>query len=63
MRSIARVLGISVNTVSKLLVDAGMACQAYHDYIVWDLDLEQVERDEVWSFCYAGERVVSAPRV
>src|ERR1700755_3196406 len=31
MRSISRVAGVSINTVSKLLVDAGKACAAFHD--------------------------------
>ena len=53
MRSISRVLGISINTVSKLLVDAGRACAEYHDLAVWGLESKQVELDEVWSFCYA----------
>ena len=60
MRSISRVLGISINTVSKLLVDAGLACQEYHDLAVWGLESEQVECDEIWSFAYAKEQ--NAPR-
>ena len=31
MRSISRVADVSINTVSKLLVDAGKACAAFHD--------------------------------
>ena len=31
MRSTARITGVSINTVSKLLVDAGQACAEYHD--------------------------------
>jgi hypothetical protein len=31
MRSISRVADVSINTVSKLLVDAGLACAAYHE--------------------------------
>ena len=31
IRSIVRVTGVSKNTVAKLVVDAGAACQAYHD--------------------------------
>jgi transposase-like protein len=30
MRSISRVVGVSINTVTKLLIDAGEACAAYH---------------------------------
>jgi len=31
MRSISRVADVSINTVAKLLVDAGKACAAFHD--------------------------------
>ena len=56
MRSVARVLGISVTTVVKLLVDAGEACAAFHDEYVRDLTVRRVEADEIWTFCYAKKR-------
>ena len=56
MRSISRVLGISINTVTKLLVDAGRACAEFHDQNVLGLTLKQVECDEIWSFAYAKQR-------
>ena len=31
MRSISRVADVSINTVTKLLIDAGKACAAFHD--------------------------------
>jgi len=34
MRSASRVTGVSINTVSKLLIDAGTACAAFHDAMV-----------------------------
>ena len=34
MRSISRITGVSINTVTKLLEDAGKACAAYHDATV-----------------------------
>lgn len=37
MRSISRTVGVSINTVSKLLVDAGEACAAYHGETVRDV--------------------------
>jgi hypothetical protein len=56
MRSISRVVGVSFNTVSKLLIDAGRACEAYHNEAVRDVASEFVECDEIWSFCYAKEK-------
>jgi Homeodomain-like domain len=34
MRSISRMAAVSINTVSKLLVDAGKACAAFHEETV-----------------------------
>lgn len=31
MRAITRITGVSLNTVTKLLIDAGKACWVYHD--------------------------------
>ena len=59
MRSVTRVLGISLNTVTKLLVDAGEACLAYHDRRVRNVPARHVQCDEIWSYCYAKERNAS----
>ena len=46
MRSISRVVGVSINTVTKLLVDAGEACQKFHDEAVRDVPASRIEVDE-----------------
>ncbi len=56
MRSISRVVDVSINTVSKLLVDAGNACAKYHDEHVRGVVSKRVQCDEIWSFLYAKER-------
>ncbi len=56
MRSISRVVDVSINTVSKLLVEAGEACLAYHDENVHGLNCKRIQCDEIWSFCYAKEK-------
>ena len=61
MRSISRVLGVSINTVTKLLVDAGEACREYHNRAVREVHAQRVEADEVWAFCYAKQQ--NAPHV
>lgn len=65
MRSISRTVGLSINTVSKLLIDAGLACAEYHDQAVREVKSRRVQCDEIWSFCYANrknvEDAVSAP--
>jgi IS1 family transposase len=52
-RSISRVVGVSINTVSKMLVDAGRACAAYHDEHVRNVKAARVQCDEIWAFCHA----------
>ncbi len=50
MRSISRVADVSINTVSKLLIDAGKACAAFHDDTVRGVTSKRVQCDEIWSF-------------
>ncbi|MCC0807592.1 DDE-type integrase/transposase/recombinase [Methylobacterium sp. W2] len=62
MRSISRVVDVSINTVSKLLEDAGKACAAYHDQNVRGVAAERVQCDEIWSYCYAKAKNVAAAK-
>lgn len=59
MRSISRTVGVSINTVTKLLVEAGEACAAYHDETVRDVKAARVQCDEIWSFTYAKQKNVT----
>lgn len=56
MRAINRVVGCSINTVTKLLVDAGNACLEYHDENVIGLKSQRIECDEIWLFCYSKQK-------
>jgi IS1 family transposase len=58
MRSISRVTNVSVNTVNKLLIDAGTVCAEYHDKTVRNLPCKKVQCDEIWSFIYAKQKNV-----
>ena len=62
MRSISRVVDVSINTVSKLLVEAGEACLILHDETVKNVKASRVQCDEIWSFCYAKDKNVSAAK-
>ena len=59
MRSISRVADVSINTVSKLLVDAGEACLSIHDDMIRNVRPKRIQCDEIWSFCYAKDRAVA----
>jgi len=58
MRSISRIADVSINTVTKLLVDAGKTCSDYQDEVFHDLKCSRIQCDEIWSFCYAKEKNV-----
>src|ERR1700733_11745994 len=62
MRSISRVADVSINTVTKLLIDAGTVCAAYHDQYVRNLKSKRIQCDEIWSFCYSKERNVASAK-
>jgi IS1 family transposase len=62
MRSISRVADVSINTVAKLLADAGNACAAFHFNTVKDVKAKRVQCDEIWSFCYAKQKNVAAAK-
>jgi IS1 family transposase len=62
MRSISRVANVSINTVSKLLIDAGRACAAFHDENVRGVRASRVQVDEVWSFTYAKQKNVATAK-
>ncbi len=58
MRSISRVADVSINTVAKILAEAGEACIAHHDETVRNVKSKRVQCDEIWSFCYAKKKNV-----
>ena len=53
MRSIERIVGCSINTVDKLLRDAGEVALAYHDEHVRGMKASRIQCDEIWSFVHA----------
>ena len=62
MRSISRVANVSINTVTKLLVDAGETCLALHDETVRDVKASRVQCDEIWSFCHSKAKNVATAK-
>ena len=56
MRSLTRLIGVSINTVTKLLRDAGAAADAYHhEHVLGVKGRRHVQCDEIWSFVYGKE--------
>jgi transposase-like protein len=49
MRAVSSTVGISINSVTKILVEAGEACAAYHDDTVRNVNARRVQCGEIWS--------------
>ena len=58
LRATSRMVGVSINTVSKLLVDLGYACSFYQNEILRNLPCKRIQVDEIWSFCYSKQKNV-----
>ena len=59
LRAIVRATDASINTISRLLVQAGEACAAYHDVTVRNVNSKRVQVDEIWNFTYAKQKNVA----
>lgn len=58
LRATARLMDCSLNTVTKLLVDVGMACAEYQNKTLVNLPCKRVQCDEIWSFVGAKQKNV-----
>ena len=56
LRAAARLASVSVNTVSKLLIDAGRVCADLHDELMQNVTARRIQCDEIWSFAYAKQK-------
>ena len=59
IRATVRMTGVAKNTVVKLLVDLGRACEDYQRRTLVNLRSRRIQCDEIWSFCYAKEKNVT----
>ncbi|MFI5109459.1 MAG: IS1 family transposase [Terriglobales bacterium] len=59
IRSTSRMTGIARNTVTKLLVDLGIACMKFHDENVKNVRVRRLQCDEIWAYVGAKARNVS----
>lgn len=59
LRSTSRMADVSINTVTKLLVDVGNACASYQDEKLRNLPCKRIQVDEIWSFCHSKQKNVA----
>ena len=58
LRAASRLAQVSINTVTKLLVDIGEACAEYQDGVMQRLSCQRLQCDEIWSFIGAKAKHV-----
>ncbi|MGH7322054.1 MAG: IS1 family transposase [Candidatus Rokuibacteriota bacterium] len=62
LRATTRMADVSINTVTKLLVDLGATCAEYQDRVLVNLPCRRIQADEIWAFCYAKQKNVPADK-
>jgi IS1 family transposase len=55
LRAASRLADVSINTVTKLLVDVGAACEIYQLEKLVNIKAKRIQCDEIWSFVGAKE--------
>jgi len=58
LRATSRIADVSINTVTKLLIDVGRACEKFHDETVMFVETQRIQCDEIWSFVYSKQKNV-----
>lgn len=56
LHSTSSITGASINTVAKLLVDAGKACLEFQDKSLRGLSCKCIQCNEVWAFCHLTKK-------
>lgn len=59
LRATTRLCDVSINTVTKLLVDVGTACDLYQNEALRNLTCKRVQVDEIW--CFVGMKEKNVP--
>ena len=62
LRATSRLCDVSINTVSKLLVDVATAAERFHDKHVRNLKVRRLQCDEIWAFIGAKDKNTSIDR-
>ena len=59
LRATSRMADVSINTVTKLLVDVADAAYQHHDAVVRNIKARRVQCDEIW--CFVGAKAKNVP--
>jgi IS1 family transposase len=58
LRAASRIADVSINTVTKLLIEVGKACEKFHNETVMFVETKRIQCDEIWSFVYSKQKNV-----
>ncbi len=58
LRATSRLADVSINTVTKLLVELGEACAEYHHKHIRSVRVRRLQCDEIWAFVGAKQKHV-----
>jgi len=56
LRAVSRIGDVSINTVTKLLLDVASAAYTYHDAVVREVRCKRIQCDEIWCFVGAKQK-------
>src|SRR5687767_13389901 len=56
VRATCRATGAAKGTVLRLIREVGYACEQYQERWLRDLKCQQIQCDEIWSFCHSKAR-------
>jgi IS1 family transposase len=62
IRGTARICDVVKNTVTRVLVETGEACNAYQDVTLRNLPCKRIQVDEIWTFTYAKAKNVATAK-
>jgi IS1 family transposase len=62
IRSVCRMTGIAKRTITRLLVETGLACFEYQDRVLRNLKCRRIQCDEIWSYIGCKQKNVTLAR-
>jgi IS1 family transposase len=60
VRSVERMMGVHRDTIIRLMVQVGQACERLLDAQMFDLDCHEIEVDEIWGYVAKKQRHVTS---
>jgi len=58
IRATSRLSGVAFQSVINFVADIGRACTDYQDKTIQNIQVQRIEADEIWAFCYSKQKNV-----